>query len=173
MGFTAWDKLYRSEFLVHSVNEWISDENRLSTKCKLERTEFKKIFVSSELDWLLKSGDDRINLAEVQDLYLNLATHTELRVRDLQTDLLLAPSDVGIGISQMIPIVVGAINVRGGILAIEQPELHVHPSIQVGMGDLFIFAAQNYANLLTGHGTTLIIETHTAKHTQHLSLIHI
>ena len=160
-GISAWDKLYRSGGLVRLVNEWISDENRLGTKCKLERTEFKKIFVSSELDRLLESGIDRINLAEVQDLYLDLATHTELKVRDLQTDLLLAPSDVGIGISQMIPIVVGAINVQGGILAIEQPELHVHPSIQVGMGDLFIFAAQIYANFLTGHGTTLIIETHS------------
>ncbi len=160
-GISAWDKLYRSGRLVHQVNEWMSDEKRLRTKCKLERTEFKKIFVSSELDRLLESGDDGINFAEVQDLYINLATHTELKVRDLQTDLLLAPSDVGIGISQMIPIVVGAINVQGGVLAIEQPELHVHPSIQVGMGDLFIFATQNYANLLTGHGTTLIIETHS------------
>ena len=160
-GISAWDKLYRSGGLVRLVNEWISDQNRLGTKCKLERTEFKKIFVSSELDRLLENGDDGINFAEVQDLYLDLATHTELKVRDLQTDLLLAPSDVGIGISQMIPIVVGAINVRGGILAIEQPELHVHPSIQVGMGDLFIFGIQNYSNALTEPGKTLIIETHS------------
>ena len=160
-GISAWDELYRSGGLVHEVNEWISDENRLDTKCKFERTEFKKIVVSSELDQLLESGIDSANLVEMQDLYFNLATHTELKVRDLQTDLLLAPSDVGIGISQMIPIVVGAIRESGGILAIEQPELHVHPRIQVGMGDLFIFAMQNNADSLIYPGKTLIMETHS------------
>ena len=45
------------------------------------------------------------------------------------------------GISQLIPVVVAALRAQSGILAIEQPELHVHPAIQVGFGDLFIRAA--------------------------------
>ena len=42
----------------------------------------------------------------------------------------------------MVPVVVAALRKQqDGVLGIEQPELHVHPAIQVGMGDLFIRAA--------------------------------
>jgi predicted ATPase len=46
------------------------------------------------------------------------------------------------------------------VLGIEQPELHVHPAIQVGMGDLFIDAVGSDPDQLFG-GKSLIIETHS------------
>lgn len=49
---------------------------------------------------------------------------------------------------------------RCGILAIEQPELHVHPAIQVGLGDLFIEAVQTREGWV-GTRKTLLIETHS------------
>ena len=48
------------------------------------------------------------------------------------------PLDVGFGISQVIPVVVGALDDMSQIFAVEQPELHVHPAVQVALGDVFI-----------------------------------
>ena len=71
---------------------------------------------------------------------MSLKARTEIALRDFQKGILVAPGDVGVGISQMVPVVVAALRKRDGILAIEQPELHIHPAIQVGIGDLFIRA---------------------------------
>ena len=37
---------------------------------------------------------------------------------------------------QVLPVVTAVICQPDGILAVEQPELHVHPAVQVGIGDL-------------------------------------
>lgn len=55
------------------------------------------------------------------------------------------PMDVGIGISQMFPMVVAVCDDKVGLLAVEQPELHIHPALQVELGDLL---ASDLANAL-------------------------
>jgi predicted ATPase len=66
------------------------------------------------------------------------------------------PSEVGAGISQLIPVVVAAIEGRGGLSLVEQPEIHVHPAVQVGLGDLLIEAATR-----EGAKRSLVVETHS------------
>ena len=64
------------------------------------------------------------------------------------------PFDVGVGISQLLPVVVAALDPsRPTITAIEQPELHVHPRLQVELGDLFAQQAVK--------GGVFLIETHS------------
>ncbi len=65
-------------------------------------------------------------------------------------------SDVGIGISQVIPVLVGALDDSQnlGIFAVEQPELHIHPALQVALGDVFIDGIKN-------SNRTILIETHS------------
>ena len=58
----------------------------------------------------------------------------------------------------MVPVVVASLRQRGGILAIEQPELHIHPAIQVGLGDLFIRAVRADPDRLFAD-KSLLIET--------------
>ena len=67
-------------------------------------------------------------------------------------------SDVGIGISQLIPVVVGALDnsQNYGIFAVQQPELHLHPALQVALGDVFIDAIKDNNN-----NRTILIETHS------------
>lgn len=74
--------------------------------------------------------------------------------------MLVAPRDVGVGISQMVPVVVACLMDPKGLVAIEQPELHIHPAIQVGMGDLFIEATQGSQPAI-GAERTLLVETHS------------
>lgn len=59
-----------------------------------------------------------------------------------------------------LPVVVGCLQDRNGIVMIEQPELHIHPAVQVGMGDLFIEVVKSPHNQL-GEGKTLLVETHS------------
>ena len=83
----------------------------------------------------------------------------ELQLVTAGSDLPVRTSDIGVGISQILPVVVAALDPdRPGITAIEQPELHVHPKIQVELGDLF---AQRI-----DQGGVFLIETHS----EHLML---
>jgi len=91
---------------------------------------------------------------------MSLAPRTELALRAFENGILVAPGDVGVGISQMVPVIVAALRKQDGVLGVEQPELHIHPAIQVGMGDLFTKAAGGDPDKLSA-GKTLIIETHS------------
>jgi predicted ATPase len=67
----------------------------------------------------------------------------------------LDPADVGIGISQLLPAVILSLAYEESALAIEQPELHLHPALQAEVADLFVESA------LGERRNTLIIETHS------------
>lgn len=161
-GLAAWDLLYndRRGELMGEVNWWLSGEERLRTTYRLERVEFKEIPVPSAMHQMFERGLNEDDIAELQELYLNLATRTEIALRDFEKGILVAPGDVGVSISQMVPVIVASLRKQDGVLGIEQPELHVHPAIQVGMGDLFIKAGAADQDRLSS-GKTLIIETHS------------
>lgn len=63
-------------------------------------------------------------------------------------------SDVGFGISQLLPVVVGDIELgEGSTLFTAQPEIHLHPNAQANFADYMI-------NQLT-HGKNYVVETHS------------
>ncbi|RAK59566.1 hypothetical protein DJ021_07000 [Phenylobacterium hankyongense] len=161
-GLAAWDLLYTdtSGGLLEEVNSWLSGEERLRTGYRLEKVEFKEVPVPSRFHQLFERGLTEDDLGDLQELYLALASRSEIALRDFEKGIVVAPSDVGVGISQMVPVIVGCLRDNPGVLAIEQPELHVHPAIQVGLGDLFIRATQAGED----HSTpdkTLLVETHS------------
>ena len=63
-------------------------------------------------------------------------------------------SEVGVGMSQILPILVmGLLAPEGTLLIMEQPELHLHPGVQARLGDFFMGLAQC--------GKQCLIETHS------------
>ncbi|NQX71808.1 AAA family ATPase [Paenibacillus alba] len=63
-------------------------------------------------------------------------------------------TNVGVGSSQLFPILVEGIRKKNGVLIIEQPELHLHPNAQARLADFLIAVSMsNYMRLL--------IETHS------------
>jgi AAA domain len=134
-GLAAWDLLLadRSD-LVARTNEWLK---RLGAGCQ--------VVVQQLFD----------PTAAAEELSVGNVDRTARRLL-LKTDAgsLVLPSEVGSGVSQMLPVIVAALHARAGL--VEQPELHVHPAVQVGLGDLFIEAA-----LRDGGRHPMLVETHS------------
>ena len=114
--------------------------------------------VIPEIEELVSAEIDDEVLAEIWTEEM-----VEERAEDLQ-DLVLIDNrtktpvshrDVGIGVSQVLPVLVSAYASENELLAIEQPEIHLHPALQAELGDVFLESA------LGGDGNTFIIETHS------------
>src|SRR5262245_34270914 len=87
--------------------------------------------------------------------FLDQDIRSELIIRDRRSGTIVSHRDIGVGISQVLPILVEAYASRGQILAIEQPELHLHPGLQAELGDVFIKSALGHQR------NTLLVETHS------------
>lgn len=83
------------------------------------------------------------------------ANTSELVLEDQRTRTLVTHRDVGIGISQVLPVLVMAYGSNKKMLAMEQPEIHLHPALQAELGDVFIESA------LGERQNTFILETHS------------
>ena len=79
----------------------------------------------------------------------------DLILIDKRSGTAVSHRDVGIGVSQVLPVLVSAYASSGKLLAIEQPEIHLHPALQAELGDVFLESA------LGGGGNTLVIESHS------------
>jgi len=163
-GLAAWDLLFTENLtFLKEVNEWLnsndSEIKRLNTGYEVKIDEYRQLKVGSELESLLNSNDLNKNKLEIEQLLLDMTVKQQFVLNDVRRGVDVFPSDVGIGISQLLPVVVGALAKKVSILSIEQPELHIHPALQVALGDLLIYASKQ-------KNKSFIIETHS----EHLML---
>ena len=79
----------------------------------------------------------------------------DLILVDKRSGTAVSHRDVGIGVSQVLPVLVSAYASSGKLLVIEQPEIHLHPALQAELGDVFLESA------LGDGGNTLVIESHS------------
>ena len=86
----------------------------------------------------LEAGEDTAALEELVRAIATAPVRRTLQLLTVGSELPVRTADIGVGISQLVPVVVAVLDQRRPQLtAIEQPELHVHPRIQVELGDLF------------------------------------
>jgi hypothetical protein len=161
-GIAAWDTLYRNgkEF-VSEVGNWLADKDRLKTGYSLRLKEYREISADSpllnELLIALRNETfyDNYDLDYFEQERERYPIKQRLVLVEEDRDLEVVPYDIGVGISQLLPVVVAALGTRSGILAIEQPELHLHPAVQTRLGDLFIESALGQTKNM------LLLETHS------------
>jgi hypothetical protein len=79
----------------------------------------------------------------------------ELMFEDSGTGTRLSHRDLGFGVTQALPVLVSAAALTNRIIAVEQPELHLHPAQQAELGDVFIESA------LGERKNTFLLETHS------------
>jgi hypothetical protein len=82
---------------------------------------------------------------------------TSLTLWDSHNGIEVAPSDIGVGVSQLFPLVVASFIGKGGLVSCEQPELHVHPRIQVAIGDMLLHASEKTSFLTETHSEHLVL----------------
>lgn len=85
---------------------------------------------------------------------------SEIVLTDRRSNTVVSHRDVGIGVSQVLPVLVNAYGRRQKTVAIEQPEIHLHPALQSELADVFIESA------LGERANTFLLETHS----EHLML---
>jgi len=102
--------------------------------------------------WLKKLGliyDFSVKaIAENSSIY-------QVKVRKSPSSAEVLITDVGFGVSQILPVLVLCYYVpEGSIVLLEQPEIHLHPSVQCGLADVFIDAVKN-------RNIQIILESHS------------
>ena len=64
-------------------------------------------------------------------------------------------TDVGFGVSQILPVLVLCYYVpRGSTILLEQPEIHLHPRVQAGLADVFI-------DVVRHRNVQIVVESHS------------
>lgn len=85
----------------------------------------------------------------------------EVKVRTKGSKKWVDIPDVGMGVSQVLPVIVELFYApSGSVIIMEQPELHLHPNAQAGLADVIIDAIHARENH-EERGIQLIIETHS------------
>lgn len=79
----------------------------------------------------------------------------EVRVRRSPRSAEVLITDVGFGVSQILPVLVLCYYApEGSTLILEQPEIHLHPSVQAGLADVFI-------DVIKRRKLQIILESHS------------
>ena len=135
-GMAAWATLLSGpQSLVEDCSDAMSSADKLGTGYSITRKQIREYDLSELEPTPIGRTRSRIELVDAAGL-----SHQ--------------PQDVGVGISQVLPVVVAAHDSSASVVCIEQPELHIHPAVQVALGDLFIDGALN-------HDLSFLIETHS------------
>lgn len=143
-GLAAWDIIYgmgqqkldntANTKLIDTINDWL--DQRLNTGYEIRIEHYREIV--SEFFTNFSEGEAQEKTSELIEKIISQPEKFRIWLRDKSRNLDLSPREVGTGISQVLPVVVAAVSKKQGLLVIEQPELHIHPAMQVQLGDLFI-----------------------------------
>ncbi|MEB2310837.1 MAG: DUF3696 domain-containing protein [Sorangiineae bacterium] len=135
----------RGEYAVHAL---LANENSRKRRRSGEESG-RQWLVERVSEWLSRLGVADQLVLERQ----GSSRHYELTVvrRGQRANI----TDVGFGISQVLPMLVLAYFVpRGTTIVAEQPELHLHPRAQVGLAELMASVART-------RGVQFLVETHS------------
>ena len=146
------DQLPPDDWITEHAKDLIGADDQIYTE---ERT---RILLSEdpELRATLSAGLNARKLASsLRSESDPMESRMEVRLRDLQHNVWVSLQDVGVGISQVLPVLIAAVIGQDNLIAIEQPEIHIHPKLQAELGDVFIESA------LGENKNTFLLETHS------------
>lgn len=144
----TWEVLLKKRYnrYLNETNFWMGEKG-LSLGYSMMR---KSVEVDGNCGPTMPEGEPPTYLA-VRD-----TTDPEMDTVDL--DL----TDVGVGVSQVIPVICTSCIHNELWIMIEQPELHLHPRIQCQLGDLFIAKSKDHISLGNPNsGNVFLVETHS------------
>jgi hypothetical protein len=165
-GLGAWDALVRNENLRANTNIWLAEEKHFGTGYQIGWRHYREL--DAETFYRMQLAAQNLELDESFSSMANqLPKQGRLVVLDETKNLELAPCDLGEGISQVVPVIAAALantvttpsghEEKTELVAIEQPELHIHPRMQVVLGDLFLSQCSERQFLIETHSEHLML----------------
>lgn len=114
----------------------------------------KSVATTKIIDSLIKFGKDSALFDDVQIEEFGKAKGAPFAINILYDSIAVKITNVGYGISQILPLIIEILTSRGDTFAIQQPEVHLHPKAQSAFGDFIFSASENQKN-------RFLIETHS------------
>lgn len=153
-GLAAWELLYSApDQLIEEINYWMGDAS-LKTGYQVVLKKYREVDLYNPVFSMLDDEPDIDKLLIIKDILESIPQKSRIYLLEESSDLEVMPQDIGVGISQLFPVIVLTIFQKHGLIAIEQPELHIHPAIQVELADLF-------ARYALKHNKLILLETHS------------
>ena len=131
-----WQNFLNSTEIQKTIGDWLSNDNKINSTYSLQvethttPSFFRKLF------------------------RLKLKQYKQLRFIDKRSNTPVTPKEMGLGISQVLPVLVTLHTLKNYNIFIEQPELHLHPAVQCEVAD-DIIKSKNINN------NDLYIESHS------------
>lgn len=120
-------------------------------------SEWKYSILEFRFNYLYDSVNQWLRYLEVADeVSVDFSSRHgyELKIKTLNNNKANSLTNVGVGVSQVLPIILSCLLAsEKSTIIIEQPELHLHPAMQSKLAEFFITISQT--------GKQLIIETHS------------
>ncbi len=157
-GLGAWDWMATAKGeAFEKLNAHLNGAGSLETGFTVKRDQYARLEKGGEVFQALdKARHEGLDEAAKRLLAEFLAQTSEVRLSlyNERAGLELEPYAMGTGISQVLPVVAASVAAEEGKFAVlEQPELHIHPKLQITLGDIFLQAANN--------GAMFMLETHS------------
>ncbi|MCY4356931.1 MAG: AAA family ATPase [Gammaproteobacteria bacterium] len=154
-GLNVWETFcshsqHNRQYNLDNVNYWLL--KGFNTGYNIEIQRFIDISQNDISQFIKIDSEENQNLKGLE----HYPRIFGFKLRDIKRNILVDTVDVGYGISQLIPVILAAIDEDVCAVAIEQPELHLHPAHQVVLGDLFIKGME-----IKSCFSSIILETHS------------
>jgi len=139
----------------NAINALLAGADRRYNWTAKARTKSLEQIVAS---WLKRLG--LITSFQVSEIAPGRSEY-EVRVRARPKSAEVKLTDVGFGVSQVLPVVAQAFYApANSTVLMEQPEIHLHPRAQSVLGDLLLDAVTARENS-TGRGVQMLVESHS------------
>lgn len=165
-GSAAWSYLEKADLdTLKKIHTWMSDEDKLNLGYGMALKEVQSTIKTFNINNASSkiNADNRLEVKVHDDFdFISFNEGHEEKtyhytIIDKFNQIPVTPSEVGTGVSQLMPLIIAAVSQKGGIVACEQPELHLHPRIQVAIADLLTQNIDNVNYLVETHSEHLIL----------------
>ena len=165
-GSAAWSYLEKADLdVLKKINTWMSDEDKLNLGYGIALKEVQSTIKTFDIDKTdSKTNEDNNLEVKVHDDSDFISSNKgqeektyHYTIIDKFNKIPVTPSEVGTGVSQLMPLIIAAVSQEEGIIACEQPELHLHPRIQVAIADLLTQNIDKANYLIETHSEHLIL----------------
>lgn len=165
IGGMAWRDILRDDALRKHINDWLGKLNRAGTNragagYQIVRQRFMRVDDLADDQAVLRAYDAGAGVSPVTTGTAHPIDSSPMRrdrfflalVNDRGHEV--SYRDVGIGVSQMIPVLAYAFGAWDKRVLIEEPEMHLHPAMHGEVADALIESTNT-------NGNHFVIETHS------------